>query len=120
MYITLTYNDLELEYPMMIINRLIYDGIIGIDVLTVLNAKIYVINNDLLCEYKGRQHKIRLNQQGEYSVKPPKIIRKLEGKYEVNWHCGNTGAGKTTATQFNKRVYRDILWTAYANQYVWT
>ena len=41
-YVTRTYKNLELEHPTIIMHKLIYDGILGIDILNTINAKINV------------------------------------------------------------------------------
>ena len=45
---------------MIIMNKLIYDGIIGIDLLNVLYAKIDISNNKIICTYKGVQHNVKM------------------------------------------------------------
>lgn len=54
-------NNFELECPIFIMNKLIYDGIIGIGLLNILNARIDAINNKIEYNYKGIQHNITLN-----------------------------------------------------------
>ena len=48
-YVTLTYKNLELTLPMIIMHKLIYDGILGIDLLNTINAKIDVNGNKIRC-----------------------------------------------------------------------
>ena len=62
-YVTMTYEKLAVECPMIIINKLIYDGIIGIDLLNVLDAKIDISNNKIICNYKGVQHNVKMNEE---------------------------------------------------------
>ena len=50
------YEKLAVECQMIIMNKFIYDGIIGIDLLSVLDAKIDIINNKITSNYKGVQH----------------------------------------------------------------
>lgn len=69
MYVTLNYKDLE------------------IDILTVWDVKIDIVNNDMLSEYKSMQQRIIVNQQEGCDVQLTIIINKSEGKYETT---GNT------------------------------
>ena len=50
-YVTLTYKNLELEHPMIIMHKLIYDGILGIDILNAINSKINVNDNTIAVSY---------------------------------------------------------------------
>ena len=43
----MTYEKLAVECPMIIMNKLIYDGIIGIDLLSVLDARIEISKNKI-------------------------------------------------------------------------
>ena len=72
-YITLNCRDLEIRYPMIIMNKLIYDGIIGIDLLNTLSARIDVNNNKMLCNYKNVRYELIMNENeenGEVSENP--------------------------------------------------
>lgn len=61
-YVTLAYKNLEVTYPIIILNKLIYDGIIGIDLLKLLNAKIDISSNKIVCNYMDVQHELDLNR----------------------------------------------------------
>ena len=52
---------------MIIMNKLIYDGILGIDLLNVLDAKINIKKNKIECNYKGTQYEINMNEDNEQS-----------------------------------------------------
>ena len=46
-------------------HKLIYDGILGIDILNAINAKINVHDNTIVCNYKNVQYEINLNSEEE-------------------------------------------------------
>ena len=52
---------------MIIMNKLIYDGILGIDLLNVLDAKININKNKIECNYKGTQYEINMKEDNEQS-----------------------------------------------------
>ena len=64
-YVTLTYKNLELEHPMIIMHKLIYDGILGIDILNTINAKININDNTIVCNYKNVQYELNMNSEEE-------------------------------------------------------
>ena len=64
-YVTLAHKNLEVTYPIIILNKLIYDGIIGIDLLKLLNAKIDINSNKIVCNYMDVQHELDLNRTEE-------------------------------------------------------
>ena len=69
MYTAVSYTHLD------VYKRQIYDGIIGIDLLNVLDAKIDISNNKIMCNYKGVQHSINMNEEErQYKVSEPPIV----------------------------------------------
>ena len=64
-YVTLNCKDLEITYPMIIMSKLIYDGIIGIDLLNTLSARIDINNNKILCNYKDVLYELIMNENEE-------------------------------------------------------
>lgn len=65
------------------VNKLIYECIIGNDLLNMVSAILYAINNKFECKYKGIQHNITMNgKEKHFEVSnTPIIISKPEVQY---------------------------------------
>ena len=97
-YVTLNCKDLEITYPMIIMNKLIFDGIIGIDLLNTLSARIDINNNKILCNYKDVLYEIIMNENEEnceVSGKPI-VLSKPRIRYAPTQHVNTAEEGMSS------------------------
>ena len=61
-YVNFKCNELVCDIPMIVVDKLTYDCIIGIDVLNKLGAVINLENNSMTCKVEGRLYEINLKK----------------------------------------------------------
>ena len=61
-YVNFKCNKLECDIPMIVVDKLTYDCIIGIDVLNKLGAVINLENNSMTCKVKGGLYVIKFEE----------------------------------------------------------
>lgn len=76
-------NHLEITHPVLIVNKLAHDGIMGIDLLKEIEAEINPKQQIMLCTYNGVRHELKLNTALGIKQQEHTTISKSASKYEA-------------------------------------
>ena len=119
--ITISIQGMEIEVTVLIIKKLVYNIILGVDALNKLHATIDFPNKILKCTVNNSKHDIRLGRRREDNT-AAKFFRLYNGPYTLSEQVGkntfiltnpntNRAIGKFHASSLRK-YYTCLLYTS--------